>query len=296
MHAVAGAAAGVRRDLTTMEADLAQLSVRRALMRAVSRLDQAIPDLARLSDALTSPADQEAARRVTASGRKMLDDLRERLAGPASGDGLAGALESWQRQLSGHTGSLAGLIGQRPRAEAAAAEASARASQGPAEAAEEVAAGVDRLAAVAVAVEQANAVLRSLPEPTARERLARFVAEHAVFFGNNTDFREPAASEQVLDQLAEHLRATDVLLRVVGYTDERGGSLRNSPLSQARADRVRDGLVQRGIARERLVAIGRLNAIDLTPTVGTDSANRRVEFEIGFKGETGPSANGERVP
>ena len=296
VQAVAGEAAGVRRDLTSMEADLAQLAVRRALMRAVSRLDQAIPDLSRLSGELASTADQVVVKRVPLTGSQIVGDMRARLTGPASGDALSGALEGWRRQLSAHAGSLAGLIGQRTSVEAAAVEAAVRAAQGPAEAAEEVAAGVERLAAVVVAVQQANAVLRSLPEPTAREKLARFIGEHAVFFGNNTDFRDPAASEQILDQLAGHLRATDVLLRVVGYTDERGGSQRNSPLSQGRADRVRDGLVQRGVPRERLVALGRLNAIDISPTVGTDSANRRVEFEIGFKGEAGFSAIGERVP
>jgi outer membrane protein OmpA-like peptidoglycan-associated protein len=77
-------------------------------------------------------------------------------------------------------------------------------------------------------------------------------------------------------------------VRVVGYTDEKGGEERNTPLSQARAEKVLADLAARGIPASRLVAVGRNDSADLSPFVGDASPNRRVEFEIGFAGERVP--------
>lgn len=125
-----------------------------------------------------------------------------------------------------------------------------------------------------------------VPVPaTDRQRLEELVRRNAVFFASGTDYRDAAAASAFLDEVARLVRATDVVVRVVGYTDETGGQQRNSPLSQSRADRVLADLVQRGAPRERLVAVGRATAIDISPRTGADSANRRVELEIGFIGE-----------
>ena len=78
-----------------------------------------------------------------------------------------------------------------------------------------------------------------------------------------------------------------MLVRVVGFTDEKGGQERNVPLSQARANTIVSELIRRGIPAARLVAVGRNNIEDLSPVVGDASPNRRVEFEIGFDGEAG---------
>jgi len=76
-----------------------------------------------------------------------------------------------------------------------------------------------------------------------------------------------------------------VLVRVVGFTDEKGGQERNIPLSQARANTIVSELTSRGIPASRLVAVGRNNIEDLSPVIGDASPNRRVEFETGFDGE-----------
>ena len=44
-------------------------------------------------------------------------------------------------------------------------------------------------------------------------------------------------------------------------------------------------LSARGIPRSRMVAIGRVDAVGISPDQGPDSPNRRVEFEVGFEGE-----------
>ena len=123
--------------------------------------------------------------------------------------------------------------------------------------------------------------------PSARQRLESFIRTHAVFFGNDADYRTPEVTAVVLTELASLIKEAGVGVRVVGYTDEAGGLIRNSPLSQARADKVMAELVARGAPKELLVAVGRLNGSNLAPGTGIDSPNRRVEFEISFAEEKG---------
>ncbi|HRK17646.1 MAG TPA: OmpA family protein [Hyphomicrobiaceae bacterium] len=136
--------------------------------------------------------------------------------------------------------------------------------------------------------------LAAIPPPAApptaspRELLERAIQTSAVFFTNGTDLRDPALAARTLDELATRLKAApNIRLRVVGYTDERGTATLNTDLSQARAERVAQELANRGIARSRLQVIGRLTGKDLSRQTGTDSANRRTEFELAFEGEPG---------
>ena len=123
------------------------------------------------------------------------------------------------------------------------------------------------------------------PEPTPREKLARFVGEHAIFFANGTDFYDPAAAKRAFDDLAKLMRGNDILVRVIGYTDETGGRDRNNPLGESRAEAVVAELVRRGVSASRFVAVGRADGLSLSPAKGAASPNRRVEFELGFVGE-----------
>jgi outer membrane protein OmpA-like peptidoglycan-associated protein len=132
----------------------------------------------------------------------------------------------------------------------------------------------------ALRVEIARAVA-----PSPRQRLETWISGNALFFARDTDYRDAEAAAAALAELARLMRDTDVLLRVVGHTDEKGGEQRNAPLSQARAEKVVADLVEHGVARSRLVAVGRNDSAALTPEVGEASTNRRVVFEIGFNGE-----------
>ncbi len=126
------------------------------------------------------------------------------------------------------------------------------------------------------------------PAPaTPQQRLETFIRANAVFFSNDSRYRDAADAETILDQLAPLATAAGLLIRVVGYTDEAGGVQRNTPLAQARAEKVLSDLLARGVPPQLLTAVGRVNAINLAPVVGTESPNRRVEFEIAFKGERG---------
>jgi outer membrane protein OmpA-like peptidoglycan-associated protein len=121
--------------------------------------------------------------------------------------------------------------------------------------------------------------------PTPRQRLQAWIDTNALFFGKDTDYRDGQAAAAALDELASLIKDTDVLVRVVGFTDEKGGEERNTPLSQARAERTVAELTKRGIPQERLVAVGRNDSTELSPVLGEASPNRRVVFEIGFKDE-----------
>ena len=91
-------------------------------------------------------------------------------------------------------------------------------------------------------------------------------------------------SASILDEVAATLLARPDLIRVQvqGHTDNKGGVAYNLELSQRRAEAVVAALVSRGVAPERLVAVG----YGSTRPVGTNdteegqAANRRVQFDV----------------
>jgi OOP family OmpA-OmpF porin len=112
-----------------------------------------------------------------------------------------------------------------------------------------------------------------------------FAATHAIFFANGTDFLDPGRAAWTLDEMAVLMKGNALILRIAGYTDETGGTARNSPLASSRADAVVAELVKRGVAANRLVAVGRAERSSISPVTGASSPNRRVEFEVAFEGE-----------
>jgi outer membrane protein OmpA-like peptidoglycan-associated protein len=81
------------------------------------------------------------------------------------------------------------------------------------------------------------------------------------------------------------MRHTDMTVRIVGYTDERGTTDRNLPLALARADRVAADLARRGIDPARVKTVGRAAILDISQRAGPSSPNRRATFEPAFVGE-----------
>lgn len=95
---------------------------------------------------------------------------------------------------------------------------------------------------------------------------------------------------RTLDRVAHALREQHAApaLTVLGYTDRFGGASYNLQLSQSRAETVRDYLVQQGLPRERIRAIGRGQADPVVECHGERTPavkeclrpNRRVEIVV----------------
>jgi outer membrane protein OmpA-like peptidoglycan-associated protein len=97
-----------------------------------------------------------------------------------------------------------------------------------------------------------------------------------------------AVSFPLLDQVArvlmEHPEVARV--RVEGHTDSRGKDQKNMVLSQGRADSVRTYLIGKGVADDRLTAVGfgETQPIEPNSTTSGRAKNRRVEFIIVSEG------------
>lgn len=90
-------------------------------------------------------------------------------------------------------------------------------------------------------------------------------------------------SSKVLDQIVKVLTdAPDMRLRIEGHTDNEGGDDANLELSRQRAMAVQRYLVSKGIAANRLEAIGygETKPIDTNRIPQGRQRNRRVEFHI----------------
>ena len=289
-------------SIQRVETDAALAPVRRAIARADIRVGETLLHVERLL-----PGAGAAERERLDRGRILLRNaateiatIKQQLNGRVASGELNPPLTRLQADLSGaedEIGALAGRI-------VAASRPSNAVVTDPAVPAEDAAFAAERLASMLVAlertapvkpIEQRVGVLSDkidairFPAPDARQRLEAWTRANAVFFANGTDFGDDAKVGAALDQLVALMRQSDTLVRVVGYTDERGGANINTGLALSRADKVVAALVSRGATREKLVAVGRSNGNDLTPVVGPNSANRRVEFETGFIGETGSS-------
>jgi outer membrane protein OmpA-like peptidoglycan-associated protein len=92
------------------------------------------------------------------------------------------------------------------------------------------------------------------------------------------------ASNELLDEvgqvLTQHPEMTKI--EVQGHTDNRGAAGMNKKLSQARADAVRNALIERGVSADRLVTkgYGSDKPIDENSTDEGRQRNRRVQFVI----------------
>jgi len=226
----------------------------RSLDRAALRLSAALPDLAALESLQTAAprtgtlaALQREAQAAANAIAAQADALRRKSVSPEIETRSASALAAAAAQLRSGAGQIASLISQRPPV----APAPATQRDGDlSDTAEFVAIAAERLATVAAAALQAASVrVPEMPQPTPRELLAAYVQQNAIFFSNNEDYRDPKLAEAVLDTVVRLARQSNVLIRVIGYTDERGGQTRNNALSQSRADKVAQALAERGLRR-----------------------------------------------
>lgn len=99
----------------------------------------------------------------------------------------------------------------------------------------------------------------------------------------STKFRVLKSSYPLLDEVAQALKDFPKMRVVIeGHTDNRGNAATNMKLSQRRAEAVLDYLTAKGVAPERLEAIGygSTNPIASNKTIKGRTLNRRTEFKI----------------
>ncbi|MEO1720009.1 MAG: OmpA family protein [Pseudomonadota bacterium] len=297
--------ARLRRQLARVEVETRRAALERSLVRSQARLSQALSEADVLGRALEDQDAKTALSTATRNGRA----AREELAALTTRvGGLAAAPR--QSDLDALRDTIASVTAQLRNAVRALPTGGEATSAGPSEtaevaadtsvAAEDLSAEIERYAGTVTALRQFAQIKPVQPKtivqvqkveakPTPDELLERWARRNAVFFANGVDFRDPDVTERQLDELAELLKASGLLVRVVGFTDERGGLTRNNTLALERARQIYSELRDRGVPADRMVAVGRAAGRDLSPAVGEDSPNRRVEFEIGFIGEAARS-------
>lgn len=125
------------------------------------------------------------------------------------------------------------------------------------------------------------------PEPAAPARVK--MTEKKLELGERVYFDTAKTSIKsqsfgLLDDVAAVLTQNPQVKKVVieGHTDNRGGEAANMKLSQGRAAAVRDYLVKKGVAADRLEAkgFGESRPIADNKTAKGRDENRRVEFVI----------------
>ncbi len=293
----------VRRAVRDLQAETERTTIARLATRASLRLLQARADLqsAAASFGTENAEKRDTATKASAAISALANEIGT-LAGQLDNDvsrtidveKIRSEIDVFSKRLVEQNLTLAQLTG------AARDNAALAPSGNAAIAAETLIAGAERYAALASVAAAASSlkpvqitmpvpvpVEKPAPPPDPRELLETFVARNAIFFANNADYRDAVRTGQTLDALVPLIKAANVLVRVVGYTDIAGSVTGNSSLSQVRADKVRADLIARGAPEALVVAVGRRGSNDLSPAQGADSPNRRVTFEVGFDGEAG---------
>ncbi|KUO56086.1 MAG: hypothetical protein APF80_03850 [Alphaproteobacteria bacterium BRH_c36] len=304
---------GLREDLQAFERRVAREAFERSTARAIIRLAALPASFSQLGQKL----EEQSKKSIVAAAASNVDTVRTELAKLRSQEAGAGAINDNARldnsELAARLAALrATIAASAVRMAGLLDTASARLDAGaPLDAdapfaesaggllfeAESMAIETEQLATLVVALAQAAGIKPPPPivmapppppapsGPTPDEQLASWIRVHAIFFSTDTRFRDLQAASSHLDELAELIQATLATIRVVGFTDEQGSSRQNSPLSRERAELVRSALITRGVPEQRLIAVGRLDAKDISSISGDSSPNRRVEFEFGFVGE-----------
>ncbi|MEK7703705.1 MAG: OmpA family protein [Myxococcota bacterium] len=114
-----------------------------------------------------------------------------------------------------------------------------------------------------------------------------------ILFETNKAKIKGKISFEILDQVGAVLSSNpEIKVVIEGHTDTVGPAAHNLRLSDARANSVRDALIERGIDAGRLEAIGygESRPMASNKTARGRAANRRVEFNIVQQGDKAPPA------
>lgn len=145
-------------------------------------------------------------------------------------------------------------------------------------------AGADAASATASPTDASGAAAGSTDQAAAQDcqtRLTATAATERVTFALNGN--AIATGTTMLNQIAEVAKSCRQFgIEVGGHTDKRGGDALNVPLSQQRANAVRDYLISRGVDPAQLTArgYGSSRPVDASATADDEPRNRRTEFTI----------------
>ena len=100
---------------------------------------------------------------------------------------------------------------------------------------------------------------------------------------NQSDFRLRTESVKILDSLIYYLKNNNqLMIRIVGFTDDVGVFKKNQVLSEFRATVTKNYLMEKGIDENRffLFGFGSKNAVSSNDTEENKAKNRRVEIQL----------------
>ncbi|MDO4895489.1 OmpA family protein [Moraxella sp.] len=141
---------------------------------------------------------------------------------------------------------------------------------------------LDPEAAAKAGNESAKQALTGLADNATAEDVVKALNMQIINFATSSN-AIPAENKEILDLAVTKLTALpDMKLLITGHTDSQGSAAYNKKLSESRATAVRDYLVSKGIAADRLSTKG---AGPDNPVASNDTAegrfqNRRIEFSV----------------
>lgn len=140
----------------------------------------------------------------------------------------------------------------------------------------------DTASLAAAGNDAAKQALNALGENATAEDVVKALNMQIINFATGSN-NIPAANKEILDLAVTKLTALpNVALKITGHTDNRGSYESNKKLSESRAAAVRDYLVSKGIAADRLSTQGVSsdNPVASNDTEEGRFQNRRIEFSI----------------
>jgi outer membrane protein OmpA-like peptidoglycan-associated protein len=130
---------------------------------------------------------------------------------------------------------------------------------------------------------QAAALKKSMPEAeVVRDGDKVYVAlPSGILFDTGKDALKSTAKDS-LAKAAANLKNSETNIIIQGHTDSTGSDAINQPLSERRANHVRDFLAANGVPGSRMTAIGYGSSRPAVPndTDANRALNRRVQLEI----------------
>ncbi|OOR92468.1 hypothetical protein B0181_01650 [Moraxella caviae] len=146
---------------------------------------------------------------------------------------------------------------------------------------------LDVAAAVAGSIDSAKNAINALGDNVSADELVRALNMQIINFASDSN-AIPAENQAILDLAAEKLAALpDASLKIIGHTDSQASHEYNQKLSEKRAAAVRDYLVSKGVAAERLQVSGASydKPVASNATEQGRFQNRRIEFTVLENGE-----------